>query len=519
MQKGKKDQSVDLIKSDMVKMLFDAVTDMGIIITDMDKKIVLYNAAASFYDRIDQKTAIGMYYYEIYKDDDGGFIQRVMKEGKPILNQPESYRYADGRIMTTVDSIYPVYSQGRMVYVISFTHYDKKVRQALDKAFRVHVTNNRISHKERGSVRYAFHDIIGSSKQLRMTLNRAMRAAGSSAPVFLEGETGTGKELFAQSIHSGGSRADKPFVAVNCAAIPENLLESTLFGTTKGSFTGAENKAGLFEEAKDGTFFLDEINSMPLILQAKLLRVIQERKVRRIGAQNEVDIHCRIIASCNQKTDECIANGSLRNDLYYRLSVIKLEIPPLRQRKEDIREYLDAFLEKFSRLYECSVTQYTPEFYEALQIYDWPGNVRELEHVVESSVVMLNDKRILDLADLPANIIACYYSCKGLDESDTGLVKAEAVTRSGQNYETAYEDMSEKDLYNKEMISSEEMQKSDKIFREYLREQEREMLIRTLEEYQWNITHTAEAMGMSRSSLQYRMRKFGIAKPEENKKI
>lgn len=557
MQKEQKEKKRQFDVSDVnwLQAVFDAVSDIGIVITDMDSRIVVYNTAASFYDRVDQKTARGMHYSQIYQDDDGGFIQRVMREGKPILNQPESYRYADGRTMTSLDSVYPVYEDGRMVCVISFTHYNVEAQQALNKVFANHVREGAKRRRSGESgVRFSFQDILGGSAKLRSVVNRAMRAAGSSAPVFLEGETGTGKEMFAQSIHSSSVRTASPFVAINCAAIPENLLESILFGTTKGSFTGAGDKAGLFEQAKDGTFFLDEINSMPLFLQAKLLRVIQERRVRRLGAQHETEIHCRIIASCNQKVEECFGDGTLRKDLFYRLSVIRLEIPPLRERKEDIGDYLKAFLKKYAEVYERSVTGWTGEFYDALETYEWPGNVRELEHVVESAVVMMNEENALSLVDLPANILSVYYGrlnnseCAEAEKSAgagtvsdgtppevltgtpserppevptgrppetlTGTPPAEPRETQPERPTEMLTGTPRKIPESRELPESGEHQTEGGI-KDYLHRQERELLIRNLEKNEWNVTRTAKAMGISRSSLQYRMRRLNIVRPEE----
>ena len=305
---------------------------MGVFITDMSGHIVFFNSAASYYDKIDRKIAVGMHYRNLYKDEDGGIIFKVMKEKHPILNRKTSYRYENGVNMTSIDSAYPIYVDGEMKYVLTFTRYNNTpTLESLKKIFDAHVPAKKSQEKKKtpeDTAGFTFDKILGDSKSMRAAVQKATRAAKSFAPVSLEGETGTGKEMFAQSIHTGSDRAGRPFVAINCAAIPENLLESTLFGTTKGSFTGAENKPGLFEQAHDGTFFLDEINSMPLFLQAKLLRVIQERKVRRIGAEHETNISCRIITSCNKNASKCIENGDLRNDLYYRLSVIKIEIPP-----------------------------------------------------------------------------------------------------------------------------------------------------------------------------------------------
>lgn len=469
-----------------LRTLIDSISDIGIFIVDMNDLIIFYNTAASFYDRIDRKTIIGKHYKVIYKDSDGGIIQVVKREKKPVLNRLAQYQDADGRDMSTIDSAYPIYIDGEIKYILVFTRYNNEpMQESLKKVFDIHSSSQRKSNIKRASnsANFNFSHILGDSHLMMEAKEKASRAAGSMASVFLEGETGTGKELFAQSIHTAGNRKDKPFVAVNCAAIPENLLESTLFGTTKGSFTGAENKPGLFEQAADGTFFLDEINSMPLFLQAKLLRVIQERKVRRVGAVNEIDIHCRIIASCNKKAELCIQDGDLRNDLYFRLSVIKIEIPPLRNRKEDIKVCIESFIKRYAELYSIKPAPgYTSEFFDALFKYDWPGNVRELEHIIESAIVMLPESRSLTISDLPSHFI-----------SDNSQEVSVDVKKEEQNN---IEDGNITYLKN------------------YLSEQERVLLTNLLIDNNWNITNTAKALGMSRSNLQYRIRKYNIKKPE-----
>ena len=464
---------------DFLKMAIDSISDMGVLVTDMDGRIIVYNSAASFYDRIDEKTAIGMHYSDIYRDEDGGLIAKVMKSGQPIINTVQEYTYSDGSVVSSLDSIYPIYIKGEMKYILAFTRYNVLAQKQLNKAFVVQV-NEKLGSRSDG-VRYNFDDILGDSNVMKETVQRAKRGCISLAPTFIEGETGTGKELFAQSIHNGSPYKNGPFVAVNCAAIPENLLESTLFGTTKGAFTGADNKPGLFEQAKNGTFFLDEINSMPMYLQAKLLRVIQEKKVRRIGANKEVDINGKIIASCNRPSSECLSEGIMRSDLYYRLSVIKIEIPPLRTRKEDIQCYIEAFAKKFSDLYDIEINGYTKEFYDAMISYDWPGNVRELEHVIESAVIMINGRDVLEINDLPMHI---------------SLSHNEAVLERRKEYE-------EVSVKNGSYINS------------FVQEHERQMIIKILEENNWNVTHAARIMEISRSNLQYRMKKYDIRKPEK----
>ncbi|MHC1745461.1 MAG: sigma 54-interacting transcriptional regulator [Syntrophobacteraceae bacterium] len=223
----------------------------------------------------------------------------------------------------------------------------------------------------------------------------AKRVAASSATIFLQGESGTGKEVFARFIHHNSERRGKPFVALNCAALPESLIESELFGHEKGAFTGAiKTKEGKFELANTGTFFLDEITELPLHLQPKLLRVLQESEIDRIGGKRPVSVDVRVIAATNLQIEEVVRNGKFRKDLYYRLNVIPMKIPPLRDRTEDIKLLSKHFIEKYNLLHKCSVDALAPEALKLLESYSWPGNVRELENVIQRAVLLSQESVI-----------------------------------------------------------------------------------------------------------------------------
>lgn len=241
-----------------------------------------------------------------------------------------------------------------------------------------------------------FEDIIGESEQIHKAKNRMLQVASSDSTVMIYGESGTGKELFARAIHSSSLRRDRPFVAINCGAIPEMLLESELFGYEKGAFTGADTKGklGKFELAHKGTIFLDEIGDLPLHLQVKLLHVIQNRQVDRVGGISPIKIDVRIVAATNKNLEEMVANGAFREDLFFRLNVIPLTIPPLRERIGDIRLLLEYALKKFNRLLNKDILSFELRALEALLQYGWPGNVRELENVVEYAVNMETSREI-----------------------------------------------------------------------------------------------------------------------------
>jgi len=233
------------------------------------------------------------------------------------------------------------------------------------------------------------------------------KVAPSSANVLIQGESGTGKELVARAIHDMSDRCDKPFRAINCASIPSDLLESELFGHRKGAFTGASvQHQGLFEASTGGTIFLDEIGDMPILLQSKLLRVLQESKVRPVGSNDEIQVDVRIVAATHQNLGDLVRKKKFREDLYFRLNVIPLVIPPLRMREEDMQVLTEHFLEKFSHLHMKSVTQVSPDVIEAFKKYGWPGNVRELENSIERAVLLTerNELRMEDFGWLSAKL-------------------------------------------------------------------------------------------------------------------
>ncbi|MCR4402005.1 MAG: sigma 54-interacting transcriptional regulator [Firmicutes bacterium] len=247
-----------------------------------------------------------------------------------------------------------------------------------------------------GAERDPFSAIIGRSPGVAAARDLARRAARGGSNVLLLGETGVGKEVFARAIHDASGRASGPFVVVNCAAVPETLMESELFGYEEGAFTGAlrSGKPGKFEQASGGTIFLDEIGDMPLVLQAKVLRAIQERAVERLGGTKEVPVDARLIAATNKDLRKMVSTGEFREDLYYRLDVVTITIPPLRERKEDLPELVDCFLKKLNRLCHTSVTGVHPAVMDAFLSYHWPGNLRELENVLERALNLTDGDEI-----------------------------------------------------------------------------------------------------------------------------
>jgi DNA-binding NtrC family response regulator len=286
---------------------------------------------------------------------------------------------------------------------IDFDELKIVVLKALEKQ-KLLLENSYLRRQLQG--RFEFSNIIGSSPAMNLVFERMSRIVKTDSTVLVTGESGTGKELVARALHYNGTRRERPFIAVNCSAIPETLLESELFGHVRGAFTGAiKDKPGKFEAANHGTIFLDEIGTLPLHLQAKLLRVLQEQEVERVGATKPVKLHVRVVSATNADLEDMVKRGEFREDLFYRLNVIPLHLPPLRERQQDIAFLTAFFLEKQCRLMGRQLCTINKQALEILERYSWPGNVRELENLIER-MVALTDASIITEDDIPSKIVA-----------------------------------------------------------------------------------------------------------------
>lgn len=298
-------------------------------------------------------------------------------------------------------------------------------------------------------------NIVGSSREMQDVLSLVYRAAPVEWPTLIRGETGTGKEMVAKCIHLLGERKKGPFIEVNCAAVPENLFESELFGHEKGAFTGASaRRRGRFELAQNGTLFLDEIGELPLQMQAKLLRALQDKSISRVGSESQIVVDVRVIAATNRDLKQMVADGAFREDLYFRLNVLELFIPPLRERREDIVELTDYFLQKYS-----TGLVFDGEAQAVFVKYDFPGNVRELEHIIQRLVTFVRGK-VVRLTDLPLDV---------REQTESGGLLSERLARV-----------------------------------------ERQMLLSSLEQHDWVQTRAADALGISERVLRYKMKKYGL---------
>ena len=400
-----------MARAEQFKLIIDNVSD-GIIAVDDTGHITVFNEAAQRLTGRAAGDVVGRHVNDVLPEI--GFARTLAAASSPSGSPPIFPSESDSqsaapevrRINSTLVNVtrVPIVVDGSCVGAIG-TFQDIGRLQALEKNLRRRLYT-------RGHVaRFTFGDIVGTSSAVRAAVSKAKRFASVDSTVLILGETGTGKELFAQSIHSASARRDGPFVAVNCAALPETLLESELFGYVEGAFTGAkrEGKQGLFELAHHGTIFLDEIAGMPLRLQARLLRVLQEREVMRLGDDRTIPVDVRVIAASNKDLRSLVADGLFQADLYYRLDVLKLVVPPLRDRPEDIPLLANAFAETLSRKLGTAFRGFADDALAILSAHAWPGNVRELKNTVEKCLVLsesgiITRSEVVDAMGDPPNI-------------------------------------------------------------------------------------------------------------------
>lgn len=352
----------------------------------------------------------------------------------------------------------------------------------------------------------------GRSQRMQLVCDQIRRVALSMAPVAISGESGTGKELAARDIHALSSRADKPFIAINCGAIPEALMEAEFFGYRKGAFTGAsDDREGLFQAANGGTLLLDEVADLPLVMQVKLLRAIQERRVRKVGATTEEPVDVRLISATHQDLDQCVAQGKFRQDLYYRLAVIELHMPPLRDRQEDVELLSNIVLQRLST--SGGVATLTVEALQALRGYSFPGNVRELENILERAVAFANDG-VIDVNDLVFRSASSMLMRAAMPElipvSDTLSAAPNTVLPSSGLFEHA--ELSASLLQGVQAATLDESELPESL-PAHLDQVEREIICRALAKTKFNRTQAAQLLGISFRQLRYRMQRLAVHEP------
>lgn len=444
--------------------------DEGVHVIDKETRTVIYNRGMEKIEGMMSVDVVKKPLLQVFKslDKDTSTLTKVLKTGKVIENQKQTYLNKDGKEVTTINTTVPIELEGEIIGAVEIAKNITNIKELSDTIISLQreISSPKATIKNKIQ-KYTFENIIGSSIKFLEALKMARRASDNSASILIWGETGTGKELFAQSIHYAGNRKDAPFLAQNCSALPESLLEGILFGTSKGGFTGAVDRPGLFEQANGGTLLLDEINSMEVQLQSKILRVLQEGYVRRVGGTADIPVDVRVIATTNENPRKLIEEGKMRKDLYYRINVIQIDIPPLRQRKDDILLLCDRFLKKYNEKFNKKIELISEDAVELLREHSWPGNVRELENVIQGAISMVeDDSTILEKDDLKIRVL----------EEEIKIPSTKEGTLD-------------------EIVS-------------YIEEN---MIIKALEDNDNNITKSAEKLGIKRQTLQHKIKKYNIS--------
>jgi len=370
----------------------------GVMITDPDGRIIFFSKTYGNFLGIDPKGTIGKHCTEVIENTR---MHIVAKTGVPEIDQPHSIKGQD----MVVQRI-PIKLNGKLLAVYGQVMF-KNVRDVHTLARKLNVLESKVKFYEKEleslrSSKYTMNNIVGKSSKIVELKQLALKAAKTNAPVLLIGESGTGKELFAHAIHHASDRRTHPFIRLNCAAIPKDLLEAELFGYEPGAFTGAgtKGKPGKFELAHRGSIFLDEISDLPMEMQPKLLRVLEEKEMERLGGTRLTKCDFRLITATNENLERCVEEGRFRKDLYYRLNVIPIQIPPLRERKEDIQIISEHLIYNLNKDLGTHVAKISPEVLNIFQNYDWPGNVRELANILER-IIYITEGDTIQFRHLP----------------------------------------------------------------------------------------------------------------------
>ena len=415
------------------------------------------------------KNMVGKHMLEVFKTltEETSSVMRVIKTGEPILNEVQEFPY-DSYVVRSINTTMPIKENGKLVGVANMIRY-------LDGPFKRNEIVIDLKEKKDFGIRYHIDDIEGCSESISYLKQKIRMVSETDSAVLIYGETGVGKELVAQSIHGLSSRRNNRFVSQNCAAIPENLLESIIFGTVKGAYTGAENRPGLFEISKGGTLFLDEINSMEITLQAKILRAIEDNEVTRIGSNTPIKTDVRIISALNENPMDCIKNKKLRRDLFYRLSTVEIDIDPLRKRKEDISYMTDYYINYFNKRMNRAIIGIDDDVQKIFSRYEWPGNVRELRNVLEGAFNIATSRKIKKKY-LP-NYLLQEFDVEGIEMADEHIIR----WSNGEDFNL------------------------DEAIKEY----ERNIIISALHNSR-NLSEAAKKLGISRQNLNYKLNKHSL---------
>lgn len=472
-------------RANMFKAILDHISD-GVLSVDRENTITVFNKAAQTMMMVEEKKILGR---KVSEKLFSPRILEVVKKGKPELGVLEEIGET-----TVVTNSTPIFVDNQVVGAVA-TFQDITYLQQLEQQVRRKLSRQGLVPK------YTFDNIVGESSCMKSAIQRAQKYAGTDYTILLTAETGSGKEMFAHSIHGSSRRKKGPFVTVNCASLPESLLEAELFGYSEGAFTGASRggHAGLFEQAHGGTIFLDEVGEISGRLQVLFLRVLQEKEIRRIGDNKIIPVDVRIISASNRTLKELVSRGEFREDLYYRLNVLNLSIPPLRDRRSDIPLLINHFLKLFPAALGAGLS-ISKEALSSLQDYDWPGNVRQLENILQRLIVISEDESLISNADVEEALEGDLTP--GKQRAETG--RKESGSNEGQDCATGMKRTLEEETLQQliQASAAEEREKG------LLWALENEMIKRVLREVKGNRQEAARILGMSSTTLWRRIKKL-----------
>ncbi|HWR44964.1 sigma-54 interaction domain-containing protein [Sporomusa sp.] len=462
---------------DFYKQIFGHMAE-GVQIYDRNGNFLFGNPASESLEGYRSLDYLGKHLLDIYDvNEEYSTVLTILRTKKPVANRCDRFKMKNGMTLTTINSGYPLIIDNNLYGAVVFESDLSVLKRLKNRTFNLEAYIGSTEPVGQAAM-YTFDNIVHEDESMKDIIHFAKKVSLTDSSILIVGATGTGKELVAQSIHSFSARRYKPFIDVNCSAVPGNLFESMFFGTEKGAFTGSVSKAGLFEMANGGTIFLDEVNSISPEIQAKLLRVLQEKRFQRIGGNKYIQCDVRIISAANENLAALMQQQKIRMDFYYRISTIKIDLPALKDRNQDIILLARNFLQELCAQYNREQLTMEEGVLNAFQQYDWPGNVRELHHVIEYAFNRAAD----DVSMITLECLPDY------------LRPLERATSS------THRDSSTKIVLSGEPGS----------FDERVERFEYELIRQTLDENSGNITQTAKVLGMSRQSLQYRMKKFSM---------
>lgn len=476
---------------------FDRLQE-AIYVSDAKGNIVYFNKVAEALDGYKLKDVRGKSIKTLYGiDETTSPLLKSLASEHPRYNEKFTY-YINGQENIQICNTSPIYKDGQLVGAYSIQRDITPFKEIVEKNIALQYKIEQTKRKdERFISENPFSEIKGNSDAFMECKALAHRVSKTDSTIMLVGETGSGKEVFARAIHNHSNRANKPFLALNCAAIPETLIEGILFGTAKGVYTGAVEKDGILTKAQGGTVFLDEINSMSLSSQAKLLRVLEEKKIMKLGSDKETPIDVRIISSTNESPRKAIEEKHFREDLFYRLSVVQITIPPLRERKEDIIELTRHFIERYNKKFQKHVPGVNEEVMKYFLAFPWPGNVRQLKACMESAMNFATDDHAITMADLPAYIFEDTKASESLYRHRHFSIEENDSEERQNTPAPITAGFSVKEGETEGLLSA-------------IEEEERRRMIRAIQNAKGNVAKAARALGISRQLMYYRVKKYQI---------